>query len=429
MHRRRLRATDSMCYKIKVKREAEALGASPESENPVSLDWRSPELIADPYPIFDRLRETDPIHNSAFGWVLSRHAEISVVLRDRRFGRDFVNSVRRHFGDEMLAEPAYHAMQYWVLLQDPPDHTRLRGLIAHAFTPRRIEEMRSHIQEIVERLVAGFSRHHVDLVTDFASKIPVIVICEMLGIPPDDVEMVLNTARHSGRLIEPAPLTRAEIDQANAGNLALSKYFQGLFDLRRRQPKDDLATHLVQLKDQFGKLSDEELTANTILLFGAGHETTINLIGNSLFTLYRHPDQLQLLRDDPTLVENAVEECMRYDSPVQIAGRIALEDSELGGTAIKQGEAVHTLLGAANRDPSVYAEPNRFDIRRPNVRPMSFGGGIHFCLGAPLARLEAALAVSTLLREIPGLELVDPAHPDWRPTFGLRGLKTLLASW
>jgi cytochrome P450 len=421
---------DAICYKINIKREAEALGGSPESENPVSLDWRSAEFIADPYPIFDRLRETDPIHNSAFGWILTRHAEINLVLRDRRFGRDFVNSLRRWLGDEMLDEPAYSAMQYWVLVQDPPDHTRLRGLIAQAFTPRRIEEMRSHIQDIVERLVAGFaSRHHVDLITDFASKIPVTVICEMLGIPPDDRDMVLNTARHSGRLIEPAPLTRAEIDEANAGNLALGKYFQRLFDLRRRQPKDDIVTHLVQLKDQFGKLSDEELTANTILLFGAGHETTINLIGNSLFTLYGHPDQLRLLRDDPTLVENAIEECMRYDSPVQIAGRVALEDSELGGTTIKQGEPVQGLLGAANRDPSVYAEPNRFDIRRPNVRPMSFGGGIHFCLGAALARLEAALAVSTLLREIPDLELVDPLHPDWRPTFGLRGLKTLPASW
>jgi cytochrome P450 len=405
------------------------LGVSPESGNPVSLDWRSAEFIADPYPIFDRLRETDPVHNHASGWVLSRHAEISLLLRDRRFGRDFVNSVRRRFGVEVKDEPTFRGMQHWVLFQDPPDHTRLRGLLVQAFTARRIEEMRSHIQELVERLVAGFaSRHHIDLVTDFAAKIPVTVISEMLGIPPDEQQVLLNI-HQSRRLIEPTPFTRAEIDQANEGNRTLTEYFQRLFDLRRRQPKDDIVTHLVQLKDQFGKLSDEELTANTILLFYAGHETTINLIGNSLFTLYRHPDQLRLLRDEPTLVENAIEECMRYDSPVQIAGRVALEDSELGGTTIKQGEPVHGLLGAAHRDPSVYAEPNRFDIRRPNVRPISFGGGIHICFGASLARLEAALAVSTLLREIPGLELVDPAHPDWRPTFGHRGLKTLPASW
>jgi cytochrome P450 len=290
--------------------------------------------------------------------------------------------------------------------------------------------MRPRIQEIVDRTIDRMApRRHADLIGDFAFRLPVTVICEMLGIPAEHHEMFLNGARDGGRLLDPVPLSRAELDAANASNLAAAAYFQQLFELRRREPGDDLTTRLVQVEEQGSKLTNEELTANIILLFGAGHETTVNLIGNGLLALFRNPDQLALLRERPELITNAIEEFLRYDSSVQITGRTALEDVELGGVPIAKGEAVLCALGGANRDPAVYPDPDRLDITRHNIRPHSFGGGIHYCLGAQLARIEAEVAISTLLRRFPDLALDDPEHPQWRQTFVLRGLKELPASW
>jgi len=403
--------------------------AVPESQ-PL-FDPLAPEVIADPYPFYHRLRTLDPVHRSPLGiYVASRHADVTSVLPDRRFGKDFVGRMTRRHGDSIFDEPVYRSMRHWMLQQDPPDHTRLRGLVVKAFTARRVEDMRPRIQEIVDQTLDRMvSKRHGDLIADFAFRLPVTVICEMLGVPPQDHEMFLTGAREGGRLLDPVPLSRAELNAANAGNLAAQAYFQQLFELRRREPGDDLTTKLVQAEEHGSKLSNEELTANIILLFGAGHETTVNLIGNGLLALLRHPDQLRLLHDDPTLVPNAIEEFLRYDSSVQTTGRVALEDVAVGGTLIPKGEAVLCLLGAANRDPAVYPEPDRLDIRRPNIRPLSFGGGIHHCLGAQLARIEAEVAVATLLRRLPGLRLDNPAQPDWRQTFVLRGLKTLPASW
>ena len=243
--------------------------------------------------------------------------------------------------------------------------------------------------------------------------------------------MFYTNSRDGGRLLDPVPLTPDEIKQGNAGNAMAAMYFQQMFELRRKTPGDDLITQLVQAEEDGHKLSNEELTANIILLFGAGHETTVNLIGNGLLALHRNPDQLALLKARPELMTNAIEEFLRYDSSVQLTGRVALENIEdLGGKRIPKGESVLCLLGAANHDPAVYPDhPERLDITRPNVRPLSFGGGIHFCLGAQLARIEAEVAISTLLRRIPDLRLDDAVNPEWRPTFVLRGLKRLPASW
>ncbi len=392
----------------------------------------SPEFIRDPYPHYHQLRATDPVHRSPLGFfVASRHADVSNVLRDKRFGKDFVGRMTRRFGAEILDEPVYRSMRHWMLQQDPPDHTRLRGLVVKAFTARRVEDMRPRIQQIVDATLDRVApQGHMDLIADFAFRLPVTVICEMLGIPQEEHEMFFTGARASGRLLDPVPLSRAELDAANSANLASAEYFRHLFELRRREPGDDLTTQLVRAEEEGSRLSNEELTANIILLFGAGHETTVNLIGNGLLALHRHPDQLRLLREDPTLVANAVEEFLRYDSSVQLTGRVALEDGiSVGGVAVPKGEGLLCLLGAANRDPAVYPEPDRLDITRPNIRPLSFGGGIHFCLGAQLARIEAEIAIATLLRRLPGLKLDDPDHPDWRPTFVLRGLNRLPASW
>jgi hypothetical protein len=319
-----------------------------------------------------------------------------------------------------------------MLHADPPDHTRLRGLVVKAFTARRVEDMRPRVQEIVDRsLDAVIDRGEMDLIADFAFRLPVTIICDMLGIPEEHREGFHAGTSVGVRILDPVPMTPDEIKQGNARNLMAQAYFQQLFDLRRRNPGDDLTTHLVQAEEDGSRLSTEELVANIMLLFVAGHETTVNLIGNGLLALHRNPDQLALLKARPELITNAIEEFLRYDSSVQATGRVALEDIEdIGGKKIPKGDNVLCLLGSANRDPAVYPDrPDRLDITRQNVRPLSFGGGIHFCLGAQLARLEAEIAIGTLLRRLPELRLDDAENPEWRPTYILRGLQRLPASW
>ena len=393
----------------------------------------SPEFIRDPYPHYQRLRTADPVHVNVHGaFVASRHAEVSLVLRDKRFGKDFVDRIIRRYGPKIMEEPIFRSMSHWMLQQDPPDHTRLRGLVVKAFTARRVEDMRPRIQEVVEQTIdAVIAKGHMDLIEDFAFRLPVTIICDMLGIPEEHREVFYKGSRDGGRILDPVPLTPEEIAQANMSNAMAKMYFEQLFEMRRKNPGDDLTSQLIQAEEAGDKLSNEEMTANIILLFGAGHETTVNLIGNGLLALHRNPDQLALLKANPSLITNAIEEFLRYDSSVQLTGRVALEDIEdLGGKRIPKGETVLCLLGSANRDPAVYPDrPDRLDVTRPNVKPLSFGGGIHFCLGAQLARIEAEVAISTLLRRLPDLRLDDPENPEWRPTFVLRGLKRLPASW
>ncbi|MCP1831283.1 cytochrome P450 [Bradyrhizobium sp. USDA 4532] len=393
----------------------------------------APEFIRNPYPYYERLRRLDPMHVNVHGaFVASRHAEASLVLRDKRFGKDFAERSIRRYGPKIMEEPVFRSMSHWMLQQDPPDHTRLRGLVVKAFTARRVEDMRPRIQHVVdETLDRIIPQGKMDLIEDFAFRLPVTIICDMLGIPEEHREAFYNGSRDGGRILEPVPLTPEEIKQGNAANAMAAMYFHQLFELRRKQPGDDLTTQLVQAEEDGQKLTNEELTGNIILLFGAGHETTVNLIGNGLLALFRNPDQLALLKANPGLITNAIEEFLRYDSSVQLTGRVALEDiDDLGGKRIPKGESVLCLLGSANHDEAVYPDhPERLDIRRPNVKPLSFGGGIHFCLGAQLARIEAEIAISTLLRRIPDLRLDDAENPEWRPTFVLRGLKRLPTSW
>jgi cytochrome P450 len=394
----------------------------------------SPEFIRDPYPHYDLLRRVDPLHITPHGMYLaSRHADVSSVLRDKRFGKDFVDRSIRRYGPKIMEEPIFRSMSHWMLQQDPPDHSRLRGLVVKAFTARRVEDMRPRIQQIVDQtLDRVIPNGSMDLIEDFAFRLPVTIICDMLGIPEEHREVFYSGSRDGGRILDPVPLSPEEIAKGNATYMMTQMYFQQLFELRRKQPGDDLTTQLVQAEEEDGsKLTNEELTANIILLFGAGHETTVNLIGNGCLALHRNPDQLALLKGRPELITGAIEEFLRYDSSVQMTGRVALEDiDDLCGRKVPKGESVLCLLGSANRDPAVYPDgADRLDITRPNVRPLSFGGGIHFCLGAQLARIEAEIAISTLLRRLPDLRLDDADNPEWRPTFVLRGLKRLPASW
>ncbi len=404
---------------------SETASAAPPVFNPLS-----PEFIRDPYPFFHKLRAFDPLWRSPFGRVSTRHKDVTQILRDKRFGKDFIGRARRNYGDAAETEPVLRIMRLAMLTQDPPDHTRLRGLVVKAFTARRMEDMRPHIQNIVDNALDRVERDgHMDVIADLAFRLPVTVICHMLGIPEDHIERFITGARMTGRAIEPIPMSRADLDQANADQAALREYFHALFELRRREPGDDLTTQLIQVEDSGSQLTEDELIANILLLFVAGHETTVNLIGNGLLALYRNPDQLKLVRDRPALMANAVEEILRYDSSVQVTYRVAFEDMDLNGTAIAKGDAVMCLLGAANRDPDAYPDPDRFDIARQNIHPLSFGGGIHHCLGAQLARIEGEVALSTLLRRLPGLTLDNLDQPEWRPSFVLRGLQRLPARW
>jgi cytochrome P450 len=391
----------------------------------VLYDPYAPEFIADPYPFYHRLRAEDPVHRSATGaWVLTRYDDVVMVLRDERFGRKgFEPLLAALFGAE-AGQPLVTSM----LFRDPPDHTRLRSLVNRAFTPRVVEGLKPRIQEIVDGLLDDVrDRGTMDVIADLAYPLPITVICEMLGVPGSDRypfrEWSLDIARSLDAIGGPADPD--VLERSNRARRALTAYFRdGLIPERRKDPRPDLLSALIAAEEAGDRLSEGELLATCNLLFVAGHETTVNLIGNGLLALLRHPDQLEMLRKDPSLIEGGVEELLRYDGPVQRTGRIAHTEVEIGGKEIARGEIVVALIGAANRDPAQFPDPDRLDITRGATHHIAFGWGIHFCLGAPLARVEAQIAIDTLLRRLPGLALAT-STPEWRDTSVLRGLKAL----
>jgi len=391
----------------------------------------SPEFVRNPYPSFHRLRADEPMHKSMLGfWVASRYEDVAKILKDRRCGKGFVERTKQRYGPNAMDEPIFASMRHWMLVQDPPDHSRLRGLVAKAFTARQVESWRPRIRALVSELLDSVEeRGEMDFIRDFAYPLPFNVICDILGIPAADRGRFVENTAVSGRVIDPTPMTREELDSANEKYLDVIAYFRDLFARRRETPSDDLTTLLVQVEEEGDRLSEEELVGNVFLLFGAGHETTVNLIGNGMLALLSHPEQWATLKANPDLVPGAVEEMLRFDSSVQMTGRVALEDMDVGGVSIAKGEFIICLLGAANRDPETFVEPDTFDVSRPDVKPQSFGGGIHFCLGAQLARIEAEEAFRALIERLPDLTLAAPDVVEWRPTFTLRGLTSLPVTW
>ena len=391
----------------------------------------SPDFLRDPYPAFRKLRATAPVHKTELGfWVASRYEDVTEILRNKNFGKGFVARTERLHGPDIWQQPVYAAMRHWMLVMDPPDHTRLRGLVARAFAPRHLTALRPRIQQLVdESLDKVQDQGEMDFIRDFAHPLPVHVICDMLGIPQEERGQFFEGSRISGRLIDPTPMTPDELKEINEGHLQQVAYFRTLFERRRKDPGDDITTELLQAAEGEGKLSDDELIANIILLFGAGHETTVNLLGNGLLGILTYRDEWEKLKADPSLVTSAVEEMLRFDSSVQMTGRVAMEDVEIGGVTIPAGEPIISLLGAANRDPERYDGPEDFKVDRQDVRPTSFGGGIHHCLGAPLARIEGEIAFATLIKRLPDLRLAKPDDADWRMTFTLRGLTNLPVAW
>ena len=383
-----------------------------------------PEFLADPYPTYHRLRDEDPVHHSPLDfWVLTRYEDVAAVLRDPRFIKEpLVSMVAARFG---VSVPPGVGLS--MLDRDPPDHTRLRSLVSKAFTPRVVEGLRPRIQKMVDDLITRAEAvGTMDLIEEFAYPIPVNVICEMLGVPVDDHERFKGWSLDIARGLDSVwlPLESEIPKRSGAARHAIGDYMRGLIAERRASPRGDLLSALIAAEEAGDKLSEDELIATCILLLIAGHETTVNLIGNGTLALLRHPEELRRLRKTPGLITSAVEELLRYDGPVQRTARITSTEVTIGGRTIPKGEMVMPFIGAADRDPSQFPDPDRLDLGRADNRHIAFGWGIHFCLGAPLARVEGQIAIDTLVRRLPGLALVD-AEPEHRQSLTLRGLKAL----
>ena len=389
-----------------------------------SFNPMDPEFLADPYPTYHRLRAEDPVHQSPLGfWVLTRYDDVSAVLRDPRFIKEPLAAlVAARFGAEVP-----RGVGLSMLDRDPPDHTRLRGLVSKAFTPRVVDGLRSRIQQIVDELITRVqAAGSMDVIEEFAYPIPVNVICEMLGVPLADHERFKGWSLDIARGLDSIWLPPdSEVPRRSAASRhAINDYFRGLIAQRRASPRGDLLSALIAAEEAGDKLNEEELLATCILLLIAGHETTVNLIGNGVLALLRNPGELERLRATPGLITNAVEELLRYDGPVQRTARVASAPATIGGRTIAKGEMVMPFIGAADRDPSQFPDPDRLDLTRADNRHIAFGWGIHFCLGAPLARVEGQIAIDALVRRLPRLELMTD-EPEYRQSLTLRGLKTL----
>ena len=401
---------------------------------PFSLDeaLHDPGVRANPYPLYAELRARGALIDGLFGPFATRHAEVVAALRDPRLS----SNMRHQPGYPQFVELAAQMglsdllgfQDRLMLFADPPDHTRLRRLVSKAFHLRTVEAMRPWIEGLVDELLdAVDGEGGMDVTSQLALPLPVTVICQMLGVPIEDRPQFEEWTKAAVKALDPGD-DYTVLFGARDAFAAYGDYFEGLIAERRKTPGDDLLSALLAAEDEGDRLTHDELVAMIVLLFVAGHETTVNLISNGLLALLRHPDQLALLRDDPSLDASAVEELLRFDPPVQLTARIATTDVELCGHPLEQGQQVVLLLGSANRDESVFPDPERLDIRRESNRQVAFGGGIHLCLGAPLARIEAQAALGRLVRRFPGLALVSDDVP-YKETFTLRGPTSLPVVW
>ena len=398
-----------------------------------TFDPWSPDFVASPYEAYAQLRAHAPVawFEPTQQWLVSRYADVNALLRDRRLGRTYLHLATHaemgHPDDPPHLAPFWHLIRNGMLDREPPDHTRLRRLVSKAFTPRMVEGMRPRVEQMaagrVDRLLdAGSDGSVVDLKSLVAEPLPVTVIAELLGVPEPDRHLLRPWSADICLMYELNP-PRESQDRAVRACVEFSDYLRTLSRERRADPRADLISELAQVVDEGDQLTEDELIGTCVLLLNAGHEATVNMTGNGWLALFRHPDALAALRSDLSLLPTALEELMRYDTPLQMFERWVLEDIEVAGVPVPRGSEVALLFGSANRDPARFADPDRLDITRADNPHISFGAGIHYCLGAPLARIELAATFGQLLRRVPRLALAG--DPQWAPGYIIRGLRSL----
>ena len=389
-------------------------------EDDLVLDLGGADFLSDPYPALARLRDQAPLtwHEPTGQWLVLSFEHCNQVLRDRRLGRLWTDKVP---GERFEAFNSLHRNQ--MMENEPPDHTRLRSLVAKAFARGHVERLRPRVRALTEAMLDRVdSGSGFDLIADYAEPIPVAVIAELLGVPDEDQHLLRPWSAAIVAMYEYRRTAGVE-ERANVAAAEFADYMRGLAEARRAAPRDDLVSHLVAVEDEGRKLSGEELVASAILLLNAGHEASVNAFGNGVVALLERPDQLAAVRGDPALVEPAVEEMLRFDSPLQLFERTAREEVTVAGVTVPAGGKVAALLGAANRDPSAFDRADELGVtRRPNHH-IAFGAGLHHCLGAPLARMELQISLPTLLRRFPRLALAG--EPVRRQTFVLRGFESV----
>ncbi|HZO75287.1 MAG TPA: cytochrome P450 [Ktedonobacteraceae bacterium] len=385
-----------------------------------------PDVLANPYPLYHRLRSEDPVHWDHYlhAWVVTRYADVVTVFQRFSANRTPTPEQLTALGLSALT-PLAQVMIHQMLFLDPPAHNRVRGLASKAFTPRRVESLRSHIQDITNSLLdAVQDKGQMDIIADLAYPLPAIVTAEMLGVPTADWPQLTAWSADFAQVLgnfQHNPDSAARVISSLEQMVA---YFQAAVSEQRKRPRDGLISAFLAAEQDGDRLTEEEVVANTIVTMVGGQETTTNLIGNGMLTLLRHRDQLELLQSDFSLVPSAVEELLRYESPSQHTARLAPYDTELGGKSIRQRQAVIAVMGAANRDPERFPDPDRLDICRKDNRHVAFAWASHFCFGAPLARIEGQIAFEAILRRMPRIQLA-PGPITWRENLGLRGLVAL----
>lgn len=390
----------------------------------------SPAFTADPYPAYAELRAAGRVHwfEPTRQWLVPHYADVSALLRDRRLGRTYLHRfTHEEFGrtPPPAAHEPFHILNDNGLLDlEAPDHTRIRRLVTKAFTPRTVQALQPTVQRLAAGLVADLVKAGGgDLLAQVAEPLPVAVIAEMLGIPEADRGLLRPWSAAICGMYELNP-PQETASRAVRASLEFSAYLRGLIGARRTNPGEDLISALIAAHDEGDSLSEQEMISTCVLLLNAGHEATVNTTANGWWTLFRHPGQLAALRADHSLLSTAVEELMRYDTPLQMFERWVLDDIEIGGTLVPRGSELALLFGSANRDPARFGRPDALDLSRPDNPHISFGAGIHYCLGAPLARIELAASFGELLREAPTMRLA--AEPEWKPGYVIRGVHELL---
>lgn len=398
------------------------------------FDLGKPATNANPFPEFARLRAEDPVHWSLAmkAWIITRHADVkNVALNNRQISADRLTPFFKTNPEYQRGsiDSLVRYLNHWMVFRDPPDHTRLRRLFNKAFTPTSVSNLRPSIENIVAHLIDGMEAkarrgETVDYIADFAYPLPASVIMDLLGVPRTDLGRVKLWSDDIALFIGTAQVAGNKYLRAESGAKAMSDYFRSLVEARTAEPHDDMISHLVLARDDRDALTTDEIIGTCILLLFAGHETTTNLIGNGFLYSMRHREQWERLVADPSLAGSAVEEYLRYDGPSGALARVAAADLEMGGKTIREGQRLFAFMNSANRDPEAFADPDRFDIsREPNVH-LTFGHGIHFCLGAPLARLEAQIATTRLAERLPDVRL-SGGDPEWHDSLILRGVKRL----